>query len=157
MGDYKFIKVGDSVILEAQTNFPYPSLDTIIWYQIDSSTCGNCPAITVSPPYTHIYEIYVLAQNGCEASDRITVFVDRERQIYIPSAFSPNGDGVNDRFTIFGDNTAKDINSLQIFDRWGNRVFEGKNLLPGDVNVGWDGMHQGKKLSPAVFVYFAEV
>lgn len=83
-------------------------------------------------------------------------------QVYAPTAFSPNGDGINDFFTLYsGQGMARNINRLVIFDRWGNLVFDRSDFPPTlDRNVdpnGWDGTLDGKRLDPAVFAYYAEV
>ena len=63
-------------------------------------------------------------------------------KIFIPNAFSPNGDGVNDIFSIYGNIDLKEIVSLDIFNRWGELIFQGANLNAGE---GWDGMIRNKK------------
>ncbi|MBK7410892.1 MAG: gliding motility-associated C-terminal domain-containing protein [Saprospirales bacterium] len=71
--------------------------------------------------------------------------------------FSPNADGVNDVFTIFAGPEVVRIRSLMIFDRWGEKVFEGLDLRPNDLSQGWDGTFRGKAMNPAVFGYLAEL
>ncbi len=71
--------------------------------------------------------------------------------------FSPNGDGFNDNFTIFGGPGARVIRTLRVFDRWGNLVFEAQNVPLGQEQYGWDGRFNGEPLSPGVFTYLAEV
>jgi len=71
---------------------------------------------------------------------------------FLPNAFSPNGDGVNDVFKIHvaGDFTAK-VHLFQVYDRWGELLYEVRNA---DVHrVGWDGRFQGKAAPPGVYVY----
>ena len=67
----------------------------------------------------------------------------------VPNAFTPNGDGVNDILYVYGIS----VNSLifQVFDRWGEKVFESNNM-----NYGWDGTYKGKKTSPGGYLYYAE-
>jgi gliding motility-associated-like protein len=89
--------------------------------------------------------------------DHITVTVTKERSFYAPSAFSPDGDGVNDRFMLFAGPDVRQIRSLQIFDRWGNLVYRTGAFLPNDLSVGWDGSLDGQLLNPAVFVFYAEI
>jgi gliding motility-associated-like protein len=76
---------------------------------------------------------------------------------FAPDAFSPNGDGNNDRYTIFAAPAIKEIRALHIFDRWGNLVFSRLNFPPNDPMLGWDGTFEGKRLNPAVFVVMAEI
>lgn len=74
-------------------------------------------------------------------------------QVYIPNAFSPNDDGVNDTFYVFGDQDLLMIESLRIFDRWGQLVYEGKELPPNDASKAWDGNTRSSPLPNGVYVY----
>ncbi len=65
--------------------------------------------------------------------------------IYVPNAFSPNGDGVNDKLFVYGDGEF----ILKIFDRWGEKVFESRNF-----DKGWNGRYKGRLLNSNVFVYY---
>lgn len=67
---------------------------------------------------------------------------------YIPNAFSPNGDGINDEFKIAGNCKQIDNIYFRIFNRWGEKVFETTNI-----NTGWDGYYKGKLQLPNVYVY----
>jgi len=83
---------------------------------------------------------------GCESTSQLTVDVPPYSELYIPTAFSPNGDGNNDVYYIFG-SCIKEFHFM-IFDRWGEKVFE-----TTDNSIGWDGKHKGKLLDPGVFMY----
>jgi gliding motility-associated-like protein len=102
--------------------------------------------------------VTVIDTSGCSITARIILRVDKTREVYIPNAFSPNGDGTNDRIMIFA-NAEKiiQVNTFRIFDRWGEIVFEANDFQPNDPKKGWDGFLNGEKLNPAVFVYFAEI
>jgi gliding motility-associated-like protein len=67
--------------------------------------------------------------------------------LFIPDAFSPNGDGKNDVLFVRGNNI-KEL-YFSVYDRWGEKIFE-----TTDKNIGWDGSYKGKELSNAVFVYY---
>jgi gliding motility-associated-like protein len=96
--------------------------------------------------------------NGCSATAQITVEVDKNRNVYIPNAFSPNGDGPNDEFRIYTGAGVATVNSVRIFDRWGDILYEATDLLPSNGGIPtWDGTFKGKQLDPAVFVYLVEV
>jgi gliding motility-associated-like protein len=96
-------------------------------------------------------------ENGCSASDDITVVVIKDRPVYIPSAFSPNDDGINDVFTVYGGKSVTEIKSFLVFNRWGESVHEYFGFSPNDPAAGWDGTHRGEKMQPAVFTWYAEV
>jgi gliding motility-associated-like protein len=71
---------------------------------------------------------------------------------YIPNAFTPNDDGINDRFEIFSSNPLM-IESLEIFDRWGSRVFQARNILSDQELGKWDGRINGEKAAKGTYVY----
>jgi gliding motility-associated-like protein len=85
----------------------------------------------------------------------LTVIVPRI--IFIPNIFSPNGDGINEFFTISGRFNLTDINFLRIYDRWGNQLFEKLGLSPGEQSEGWDGNFNGEPMQPGVYVFVAEL
>lgn len=93
-----------------------------------------------------IYQITATDVNGC--SEKFMVNVHAQNcKFYIPNAFTPNGDGVNDVFRI--PQTEKiQLNEFLIFDRWGNNVFK-----TSDVNHGWDGTFKGTASSPGTYMY----
>ena len=71
----------------------------------------------------------------------------------MPNIFSPNGDGVNDILQMSVYESVKLINSIKIFDRWGNNVYSANGLEPLPILDTWDGTMRGQKMNPAVFVY----
>lgn len=91
---------------------------------------------------------------GCDS----LVHLDLEfYKVFFPSAFSPNGDGSNDVFTIFGGPDLVRIKSLQIFNRWGNLVFQRNEMMPNENLNGWDGTFKGNPAPTGVYVYTAQL
>jgi gliding motility-associated-like protein len=99
----------------------------------------------------------VIASNGCKANDAINIRVTQDIEVFIPNVFSPDGDGINDFFTIFASDLIVEITSLRIYNRTGNLLFDGKSLIPNEESMGWDGKHRGVPMKPGVFVYQALV
>jgi gliding motility-associated-like protein len=83
--------------------------------------------------------------------------VKNGQKVYVPNAFSPNDDGLNDLFMPFTDGSVRSIRSFRIFDRQGNNVFDASNLIPNEPSFGWDGVFRGKVMQPAVFAWMAEI
>ena len=131
--------------------------DTIWWWPYDSLSPLNAPIQAVNPDKTTTYFVWVSNGEGCTASDNIEVRVVREYPVYAPTAFSPNGDQSNDRFTLFAGADVVNIRRFRIFDRWGNMVYENADFKPNDPTLGWDGSLDGMPMDPAVFVFYAEV
>ena len=73
-----------------------------------------------------------------------------------PNVFSPNGDGNNDFFTIYGLNEGAVITSLDIFDRWGNRVFNKSNFPLNQPQEGWDGTWNNNDVMVGVYLFVAQ-
>ncbi|MCB9297384.1 MAG: gliding motility-associated C-terminal domain-containing protein [Lewinellaceae bacterium] len=155
LGDVVFIELGSDVPLDANTNITPAS---IRWEPTDFLSCTDCLSPVVEQPTADIrYRLILTDENGCTASDEVEIVLTKRRDIFIPNAFSPNGDGRNDRLTAFAGADAVRVRSFRIFDRWGGAVFEQSGFPPNDPSEGWDGTHQGEPLNAGVFVYFAEV
>ncbi len=91
---------------------------------------------------------------GQSAECFTTILLVPEPRIFIPNVFSPDRDGLNDRFTGYTNGSIEMVKSLQIFDRWGNKVFENYDFLPNEENEGWDGLYRGKVVKNDVFTYY---
>jgi gliding motility-associated-like protein len=103
----------------------------------------------VTPDSTVTYQIIVTDSNGCANSDFITIFVEGGFSIYIPNAFTPNGDLHNNIFYVYGEDIL-DF-TLSIYTRWGEKIFESK-----DITKGWDGTYKGVPLPIGTYVYMVE-
>ena len=117
-----------------------------VWSPQTNLSCTNCASPGASPLTTTTYIVTGTDANGCVSSDTIIVEVDESSVLYIPTAFSPNGDGQND--VLFVRAGAVESFEFSIYDRWGERVFS-----TTDLSLGWDGSFRGKPLNSAVFVY----
>lgn len=78
-------------------------------------------------------------------------------EVFFPNAFSPNGDGANDAFIIYGGSDLVNIKNLQIFDRWGNLVFQSKDASPNERIGGWDGRCKGELAPTGIYVYTTQL
>ncbi|MCW3122169.1 MAG: surface protein [Flavipsychrobacter sp.] len=124
------------------------------WTPGSTVSCDTCDTVTLTPiinPTT--YTVTVTSIYGCVSTDTITVFIGCDaRQVFIPNTFTPNGDGMNDRFLVSGKGL-KTIDLFEVYNRWGERVYQIENISPNDPAAGWDGTYKGKVLEPDVFVY----
>lgn len=156
LGGNDFIELGDETTLTAITSY---GVDSIIWIKDTTFTCLDaiCQEATIRPFETTDYEVRVIDANGCTAHDKITIFVDKPRNVFIPSAFSPNGDNINDIFFINGGQDVAKVNAFIIMNRWGESLIEYYNFHLNDPAYGWDGSHRGKIMNTGVYVYFAEI
>ncbi len=155
-GEDKMIELGDSVRIDG---FLFPDLgQDILWESDEYISCDTCLRPFGKPVNTADYILtYRDTTTGCTHIDTMNIFVTKPRNVFIPNVFSPDGDGVNDLFYPFGDQSIEKVNYMKIFDRWGEFVYEYNNFDMNDPTVGWDGMFKGKQMQPAVFVYVIEV
>ncbi len=153
------LELGQNYQITANSTIPLSQIDTIIWSPIDNLSCINCLDPRIESVLNEIeYSVTIIDENGCRASDRIMLRVEKTREVFIPNTFSPNDDGTNDKFIIFANDVKiKQINTFQVYDRWGEQMFLAENFQPNDPIFGWDGTLNEEKLNPAVFVYFAEI
>ncbi|MEO0873930.1 MAG: gliding motility-associated C-terminal domain-containing protein, partial [Bacteroidota bacterium] len=145
---------GDTIELFAQTSYPVAGYK---WTGGPIEECEDCPTPVISPTESVAYSVTVTDENGCTATDRVTVFVRKSQEVYIPNAFSPDNDGTNDIFMIYGGGDVKSVKSFYVFNRWGESMFESFGFAPGDPVHGWDGRHRGELLNAGVYIYMAEV
>lgn len=121
-------------------------------------TCASCESSTAYPTSSGYITLTSTNENGCVASDKIYVYVlpYPENNVFIPNAFTPNGDGVNDYLFAYSP-ILINIKSFDVYDRWGNIIYHRENLSPDAVTSGWDGTSNGKKLNPGVYPYIITV
>lgn len=116
---------------------------------------GQQPEVVVRPDAPSQYVVQAQDEQGCTATAAVWVDVRQMGKVYAPNAFSPNQDGINDYFTVFGDANLAEITYLSIHDRWGKVVFEKRTFPPNMPTEGWDGRTRGEAHGQGVFVYFA--
>ena len=133
--------------------------DTLVyrWTPPDSLDCLVCTDPYANPTRTQVYTVEVTDEDGCTGLDSVQVRVVIERPVYIPNAFSPNGDGINDRFAIFGNQAVRRVQTMRVYSRWGALVYEGENLPLGTNSGYWDGIFKGEEMKSQVFAYYAEI
>ena len=155
-GDDNTIVLGDSIQLAVVVSPAWDSLDQIVWTPQGVVPCDTCQVQWVQPVQETTFSIMV-DEGGCTDEDQVTVYVAKDRAVYIPNAFSPNGDGNNEVFMIYGTGNIREIKSFLVFNRWGETVYEYHNFQPNNPAYGWDGTHRGQPMDPAVFTWFADV
>lgn len=123
------------------------------WTPSGSVSDPSSPNPTLTPEETTIYTVDFIDSRGCITTDQVQVTVIDPAtldctKIFVPKAFTPNGDGVNDVYFISNPQAVHELLSFEIYDRWGNRVF-----VAADAFSTWDGYYKGKVINPGVFYY----
>jgi gliding motility-associated-like protein len=112
--------------------------------------CNYCPTVTVNPQENTCYTLEGISPEGCKNKDVVCITVTKNWDVYIPNAFTPNGDLNNEVFIPMGFGIAEI--KLTIFNRWGEKIFESNGE-----STGWDGKHKGQLCEQGVYIYQAEV
>lgn len=157
LGGDQVVELGETVRLNVEAT---DSVESYTWTPAEGIDCpAGCDRLELVPNNNLVLRLDAVSRAGCLAVDSVRINVVKNRLTYFASAFSPNGDGVNDRFTVQGavPNVAL-IENLEVFDRWGNQVFAGTELAPNDLNAGWDGRNlNGENAAAGSYVYTARV
>ncbi|MEM9819514.1 MAG: gliding motility-associated C-terminal domain-containing protein [Bacteroidota bacterium] len=154
LGEDLEVNLGEAITLDAFVNQP---IDSFYWSSFNELSCDSCLYQDIRPFFSNSYTITVIDENGCQATDRVFVRVVKNRKVYIPNAFSPNADGVNDYFLPFTGTGVAQVNTFRIFNRWGALLFAQEDFNTDNEEMGWDGTYQGQTLNPGVFIYYVEV
>jgi gliding motility-associated-like protein len=122
---------------------------TYTWSSQDSLSCTDCARPNVYPKTSGLVYVEGVNAQGCAIKDSIFINVVGcdGKNVYLPNTFTPNGDGVNDKFYVRS-NALTNLKYFRIYDAWGQTVFETDNL-----SEGWDGTVAGRAAPLGVYVY----
>ena len=150
------IDLGDDLVVNPIYSFPPASIQ---WGSSPVIECnGDCDLLTLAVTESQILTLTATSLNGCITMDTINIIVDPVRKVYFPNAFSPNKDGINEAFTIFGQpGNVERIEDLKIYDRWGNLLFQREDFLPNEVELGWDGTDGVRNVEAGVYTYAVRI
>ncbi len=144
-----------SIVAGESVQIILPEENTYSWSPDTGISCTDCNDPVFSPEETTTYQVIITSARGCTSIQTVTIRVVTicfEKEPEIPSAFTPDGDGINDTFgvaTTFGFDV---VASIKIYNRWGEKVFEATGLNPS-----WDGRRDGELATADVYVYIITV
>ncbi|MBK7873319.1 MAG: proprotein convertase P-domain-containing protein [Saprospiraceae bacterium] len=157
-GDNSYtIRLGDSLQLTA-TSLNGQGFISYAWSAPfgNSLSCSECETVTAAPQDMIIYELYGIDEKGCEATDRVTIVVQKIREVAVPTGFTPNADGSNDLLLVHGLDGTR-IKMFRVYDRWGELLYDFGGFMVNDKNSGWDGNFRGKPMNSGVYIWYLEV
>ncbi len=132
------------------------NIQSVAWTPSVGLNCYNCLMPTIVDARSVTYTVTATAEYGCEATDTVRVQVACDGSpFYVANTFTPNGDGLDDRFYPQGTGIVR-INRMQIQSKWGEVVFERSSFPSNDPSYGWDGTFGGKPMDSGTFLYVIE-
>lgn len=134
-----------------------PSIENEV--DVNLSTDFDVASINTDCAETYSSEVEFYVEDECGNTEtclsEITFIPDAK--VYIPNIFSPNGDGLNDRFTVYGNESVDIVISILIYNRWGSKIFETTDILPNDEDLGWDGYYNFTPEESNAFTYYVQI
>lgn len=163
----------DRIVSYGQKIFIHPNLiniDTADFENYSYSWTSNNPNVEPNDPIWRVssFDVFspttvtlvVTSESGCVEEDLLNIFVTTERAINVPTGFTPNNGGPaeNNLLRVHGKSKmVANIASFQVFDRWGELLYEAFDFQVNDPDIGWDGTFKGKNMPPGVYVWYANV
>lgn len=151
------VVLGDQVNLEAIVTAPLSSLASIEWNPLLDTLNDGTLIQRFIPLRSLTVDLEITDTAGCSARDRVQIVVEKPEQVYIPNVFKPGSQNLNDVFLIYCGRTVERIELLQIYDRWGEHLFEVQDAAPNDPASAWNGIYNGENVMPGVYIYVANI
>lgn len=144
---------GDSIKIKyakQEVNLVATGASVYNWSPVWGLSNPNIGTTVAAPAEPTLYYVYGLNSNGCRNWDSIYIDIDYHDNLWVPTAFSPNGDGNNDLFRV-ANLTFQNIQEFKVVNRWGQELFSAND------NKGWNGTFKGKPQDPATYFYLIRV
>jgi gliding motility-associated-like protein len=137
------INIGETVHLYAINAPDY------VWTPAEGLSCTNCSSPVARPLQQTTYVVNTVSGLNCEPTAMVTIYVNTHLSLFVPTAFTPNNDGVNDYFRVKAKGV--EVFKLMVYNRWGQLLF-----TSNDPNKGWDGFYQHELQPAGGYVYLIE-
>ncbi len=134
--------INEPMFIRAETNA------NLQWISGEGIQCSTCVYSAIKTTRNTCYFALATNEFNCKAEDQVCITITTEYAIYIPNSFTPNRDGLNEVFKVYGDNLL--YVQLEVYDRWGHLIFSSE-----DLNVAWDGTYLGQDCPVGTYAYKA--
>jgi len=130
---------------------------TLLWTPSNQLSCSTCPDPVLKGNSNTLLTVVGTSEYLCRDTATIKVNVFWQKHLILPNVFTPDGDGLNDNFYVIAGKDVKLVKQFQVFNRWGQKVFERTNGSTNDYAAGWNGMFKGLKAPMGTYVYLIVV
>lgn len=133
------------------------SINSIAWFDTSGTALCQPSDCEMSVEFAPVQDtrlcVLVEYNNGCSEESCIDIRYQRLNTNYIPNTFTPNGDGTNDTWIFYPSSEVESIEFVRVYDRWGELVFEAKDVPLDGTGPNWDGSFKSKALNTGVYLY----
>lgn len=132
-------------------------ISTFLWHseREGGELCATCTGQAFTARQDDVVSLQVTDENGCSSLDALNIKI-RPFDLFVPTAFSPNNDGINDHFFLQS-RRSYNIRHFRIFDRWGSLLYARRDIFTNEAEAGWDGRSRNRMLRNGVYIWMAEV
>jgi hypothetical protein len=156
IGPDQTISLGDSIQLTGLLSTNAGEIASFSWSPTTFMSRPDSLATVVRPLNSQIYRLLVQDTFGCVASDEMRLIVQRNNRIFIPNIINPSSDD-NNSLAVYAGPEVRGVRFMRVYDRWGELLFEGKNLQTNDPSTGWKGRARDRDVLPGVYVFSIEL
>lgn len=150
------VELGEEATLNG-SYIPGTGAGTPLWSPKDSIEDVNSFTTGILPLKDKTYTLLVTDENGCTDTDEVQVRVRIVRPVYSPNVLQVGNAGPNGLFKLEGGRAVKSVTRLEVYDRWGNKMYKGVDLDIRNLDEGWRGEFNGRKVNPGVYTWIAIV
>jgi hypothetical protein len=156
LGATVVVDLGDTVRLKAQISVPFSSIHSVFWNPVVDTLHADSLIQYFRPFVDKLITVRITDTNGCIVNGKVLVVVTQNRHVFIPNVIKPTSN-FNGLITVYGGKDVDEVESFQVFDRWGDQMYETLHFKPNDPSKGWNGRYKGEDVGPGVYVYYAVV
>lgn len=126
---------------------------SVSWSPANQLSCSNCPTPTITTKTNARLQLVLTDFFGCSDTVHVDIRTSYQKGVVLPNVFTPDGDGKNDHFYVIAAKDVVSVKQMQIFNRWGEKVFEIAGARPNEYSGGWNGYYKGKPAPTGTYVY----
>ena len=136
--------------------FSHP-IDSFLWSSASSLSCNDCLTPVASPLESTTYLLTAFNDKGCKVVQSAVVAIEKKRNVYFPTAFSPNNDGNNDEYMFYLGSGIEKVSFFRIYNRWGELMYELADYTPDEFMDGWDGKLKNRNMPSGPYIFTCEI
>ena len=154
LGADQAIISGDTICINPSLNF---AAENLTWSPTPPCADPGCTSNCIQPLTPVTYQLTATDSSGCVVRDELRITVSNQNRVYAPNVFQPGASEPNNRFFLSTDAGVSLVRRVFVSDRWGEVLFEARDMPPSQPDAGWDGTWRGKTVLPGTYLFWSEL